>query len=131
MTDLGQLGEGVRPGRNANAAPRELVAQVAQHVVTGMMTERHEKRAEKDGVLGMLPQTSGETVRRVDEQVVTPATAQGELEPSERLPALRAAVPGKARDATRAGGQRRIQGAGDELQVLRGCKQGRRKAKRL
>ena len=125
-----QLGKGVRPRRDASAVPRELVAQVAQHVVTGMMTERHEKRAEKDGVLGMRPQTSGKTVRHVDEQVVAPEAAQGELEPGERLPALRAAVPGKGRDAARAGGQRRVQGAGDELQVPLGREQGRRKAQR-
>ena len=77
--DFGQLCQGARPERDASAAPRELVAEVAQHVTAGMVAERHEKRAEKD-LMPRTLQARAEARRGVNEDVGTTAGLQRDLE---------------------------------------------------
>ena len=77
--DFGQLCQGMRPGRDASAAPRELVAEVAQHVTAGMVAERHQNRAEKDLAPRTL-QARGKARRGVNEDVGTTAGLQRDLE---------------------------------------------------
>ena len=67
-----QLGKGVRPGRDVDAAAGELVAQGAQHVMAGMVAKSHQKRAEKNLALRARDETLGQGRRRPDEHVGAP-----------------------------------------------------------
>ena len=98
--DGGQLGEGVRPGRDGEAVGGQAGGEVFEHVVARVVAERHQKRAEKHGALGMRAKTRAQEVGRGDKDVGAAAGAQHRLKLGKRGSAFRTAMTGKRDDAS-------------------------------
>ena len=122
----GQLGEGVRPGLR-----REGSGEVFEHVVAGVMAERHQERDDERLAVRVVGQTSGESVRRVHEDVAAATVAQRALDPGERRLALRAAMARERDDATGPFRQRLVEGGGCRGEVPFAREQRRRNPKLL
>ena len=60
--DGGQLGKGVRPGRDVEAAGGQTGGEVIEHVVARVMAERHQERSEKNGAFGALAEARSQEV---------------------------------------------------------------------
>ena len=99
-----QLGKCVGPRTG-----REARGKLVEHVVTGVMAERHQKRAEKNLSLPEFAQALDKARGGVNEHVVAAALAQRALKTYERGLALRAAVARERNNATLACGQRIVQ----------------------
>ena len=97
--DGGELGEGVRPGLGG-----ETLGELLQHVMTSMVTERHEEWGEEGLAPKAVAQARGEAARRVHEDVVATTSMQRALELCERRFALRSAMARKRDDAARTRG---------------------------
>ena len=117
----GQLDEGVRPGLR-----REGSGEVFEHVVAGVMAERHQERDDERLAVRVVGQTSGESVRRVHEDVAAATVAQRALKPGERRLALRAAMARERDGATGPFGQRLVEGGGSRGKVPLAREQRRR-----
>ena len=92
--DRGQLGEGVRPGLGG-----EVPGEALEHVVTRVVTERHEERGKENRALAALPEKGAQTVGRAHKDVTAATLDQRALELGKRGLAFRTAMAGKGNEA--------------------------------
>lgn len=122
--DGGQLREGVRPGGDVEAGTLQSRAQVAQHVMTGMVAKGHEEGTKKNAAPRTLPKARGKALGGVHQRVATTDGAQRGLQPSEGSLALGASMARQRHRAPGPRGQRGIQRAGGGVQIPLAREQG-------
>lgn len=77
--DGGQFRERVRPGLGG-----EVPGETLEHVVTRVVTERHEERGKEDRALAALPEKGAQTVGRSHKDVTAATLDQRALELGKR-----------------------------------------------
>lgn len=120
--DGGQFRERVRPGLGG-----EVPGETLEHVVTRVVTERHEERGKEDRALAALPEKGAQAVGRADKDVGAAAGSQRALELGKRGLAFRTAMTGKDDEVVGARGDGLVKrcGNGDMVRCVR--EQGRSK----
>lgn len=120
--DGGQFRERVRPGLGG-----EVPGETLEHVVTRVVTERHEERGKEDRALAALPEKGAQTVGRSHKDVTAATLDQRALELGKRDLAFRTAMAGEGNAAAGERGHGLIKRCGNGGVVRFAREQGRDK----